>query len=232
MKRFWREALAVETETGFGVTLDGRPLNTPAKAPVVVPGRALAEALAEEWAAVGEEVDPRGMRLTRAVNVTIDRVAEARDEVVEHLAGYGATDLICYRAPHPTELVAREAAAWDPLLAWAAGRYGARLETGQGVIHVAQPEAALAALARAVSRQDPWQLTALSDLVTLSGSLVIGLAIAEGRLGAEEGWAAGRIDEDWNVEQWGEDAEAAAEDAVRRADFLSAARLLRLVSEI
>lgn len=229
MKRFWRAAHVTEAATGFGVALDGRPLNTPARTPVTVPGQALAEALAEEWEAVGETVVPQAMPLTRAVNVTIDRVIEARAEVVEHIAAYGATDLVCYRAPHPAELAEREAAAWDPLLDWAAHRYGAHLVTAEGVMHVAQPEGAVAALTGAVARQDPWRLTPLSELVTLSGSLVIGLAVAEGPLDGETGWAASRVDEAWNIEQWGEDAEAAEQAALKRADFLAAARFLGLL---
>ncbi len=229
MKRFWEAAAVTEEPGGWGVRLDARPLNTPAAARVVVPARPVAEALAAEWEGVGETLDPRAMPVTRAVNVTIDRVAGARAEVAAAIAAYGEADLLCYRAPHPPELVARQAAAWDPLLDWAAEAHGARLLCAEGVMHVAQPPEALARLAAAVEALDPWRLTPMHELVTGSSSLVIGLAVAAGRVGAEEGWRASRIDEDWNLEQWGEDAEAAAQAARREADFLSAARLMALL---
>jgi len=229
MKRFWKEARAVELEQGFGVVLDARPLRTPAKAPIVVPTRAMAEAMAAEWDAQGPEVKPATMPVTRAANSTIDRVIAARAAVAASLAAFGGSDLLCYRAPFPPELAAGQAAAWDPLLDWAAARFGARLGVAVGVMHVPQSDAALAALARAVEAHDAWELTALYDLVTISGSLVLGLAVSEGRLTAPEAWRASRIDEDWNIREWGEDEEAAATSRLREADFLAAARLLDLI---
>ncbi len=230
MKRFWSQARAVEAEEGWDVHLDARPLNTPARRRVRLPTRALAEALAAEWDGQGPEVEPRAMPLTRAANATIDRVVEARAEVAAAIAAYGGSDLLCYRAPHPPALAARQSAAWDPLLDWAADAFDARLLPAEGVMHVAQPEEALARLGEEVARASPWELTALHELVTLSGSLVLGLAVRAARIDAEAAWAASRIDEDWNAEQWGEDAEAAAQAARKAADFHAAGRLLALLS--
>jgi chaperone required for assembly of F1-ATPase len=231
MKRFWQEVRVTEGARGFGVALDERPLNTPAKKPVEVPGRRLAEALAAEWAAQEGEVNLLGMPLTRAVNVTIDRVAAARAEVAAQVAAYGETDLLCYRAPHPPRLAERQEADWDPLLDWAAERLGARLSTGAGVMHVPQPAEAVERLAAQVHGLSPWALTPMHELVALSGSLVIGLAVRAGRIEPAEGWRVSRLDEQWNIEQWGEDAEAAAADAKRRESFLAAARLLAILAE-
>lgn len=232
MRRFWREVAVIAPEApgeGHGIALDGRPLNTPAKRAMRVPAASLAEAVAEEWRAVRETVDPLAMPLTRAANVTLDRVIEDRPAIARMVAAYGETDLVCYRAPHPPALVERQAALWDPLVAWAETRYGARLVLAEGVMHVAQPEASVAALRRAVESYDPWRLTPLHELVVLSGSLVIALAVAEGELAPEEGWHLSRLDEDWQTEQWGEDAEAAAAATRKAEDFAAAARLLRLL---
>ncbi|MGF1500941.1 MAG: ATP12 family chaperone protein [Paracoccaceae bacterium] len=229
MKRFWSETAVVPVATGFAVRLDDRPLMTPARAPLDVPTRALADGIAAEWQAQGDRVDPLSMPLTRAANAAIDRVRPGQAEIAARIAEFGRSDLVCYRAPEPARLVARQAAAWDPLLDWAAERYGARLRLGEGVMFVTQDDGALDRLRNAVEAFDAWGLTALHDLVALSGSLVIGLAVAEGRIDAAEGWRAGRIDEDWNAEAWGEDAEAAADAADRRTAFLSAERLLGLL---
>ena len=229
MRRFWKDATVAKAPGGFEVRLDGRPLRTPARAPLILPSQALADAVAAEWAAQGDEVRPSEMPLTRAANSTIDRVTAARDEVAGMIAAYGETDLLCYRAPHPRELVEEQAARWDPLVGWAAEVLGARLRLVEGVIHVAQEAAAVEALAGTVRRHDPWELTALHDLVTISGSLVLGLAVSHGRLAAQEAWTLSRIDEDWNVREWGEDAEAAAAAERRRLDFANAARLLELL---
>lgn len=229
MKRFWTDVSVVVEPGGFGLRLDARTLNTPARAPVIVPGRELADALADEWRKVEATVDPLAMPLTRAVNVTIDRVLNERAAIAERVAAYGESDLLCYRAPHPPGLVARQMAAWDPLLDWADAELGARLRLAEGVMHVAQPADALAALRSAVETHSAWTLTPLHELVTLSGSLVIGLAVAAGELTADAGWAASRIDEDWNAEHWGEDAEAAEQASRRQRDFLSAGRLISLL---
>ncbi|WP_339950315.1 ATP12 family protein [uncultured Albimonas sp.] len=230
-KRFWTQAAATQTAEGWGVALDGRPLRTPGKAALIAPTRALAEALAAEWDAQTEIVDPSSMPLTRSVNTAIDRVADKHAEVVEAVAAYAGSDLLCYRAPHPARLAARQAEAWDPLLDWAAREHGARLLCAEGVMHVSQPEAALVRLHAATAAHDPLALVALHELTVLSGSLVIALAVSAGQIGAEDGWARSRVDEEWQAEQWGEDGEAAAMAARKRADFLAARRLLDLISD-
>ena len=229
MKRFWREVTVEEADGGFGFRLDRRPVRTPAKAPCLLPTRALAEAVAAEWAVVEGEVDPAAMPLTRAANSAIDRVIPEREAVAALVAAYGEADLICYRAPHPAGLARRQTDAWDPLVAWVGETLGARLVVVEGVVHVAQPPDSLARLGAAVRAHGAWELTALHDLVSISGSLVIGLAVSHGHLDAATAWPLSRIDEDWQIEEWGEDDEAAAVAARRRLDFVNAARLLELV---
>lgn len=230
-KRFWTEVHVAETPGGFGIRLDARTLRTPAKAELVVPTRALAEAIAAEWRAVEGEIRPEALPFTRAANVAVDRIAADPGPLVAHLAAYGETDLLCYRAEAPVGLQARQAAAWDPALAWAARDLGAPLAVTEGVAHRAQDPASLAALHAAVGAHDAFALTALSELVTLSGSLVLGLAVARGALGAPEAWAAARLDETWQEEQWGVDDEAAEMARVRENDFLRAATLLELLAD-
>lgn len=224
-RRFWREVEVVPEGEGHAIRLDGRPLRTPAKAALRVPARALAEAVAAEWRAVGEEVDPLAMPATRAANAAIDKVAPQRGAVVAELAGFGASDLLCYRAEAPEGLVARQAEAWDPLLGWAEAAHGARLRVATGVMPVAQDAGALDRLAAPLARADAFALTALSDLVSLSGSLVIGLAAVSGDWEPDDLWARSRVDEAWQEEVWGRDEEAAEAAARRRRDFLGAARL-------
>jgi chaperone required for assembly of F1-ATPase len=230
-RRFWAEATIAPEGEGWGVRLDARALRTPAKAPLVVPTRAFAEVVAAEWAAQGETVDARVMPATRLANAVIDKVAAQRAEVAALVAGYGASDLLCYRAPHPPALAARQAAGWDPLLAWAEDALGARLAVQTGVMPVLQDPAALARLARRVEGLEPFSLAAFHDLVSLSGSLVLALAVLDGWLAPEEAWSLSRLDEDFQIEEWGEDAEAAEAAARRRAAFLEGARFLRLLSD-
>ncbi len=229
MRRFWKRAEVREEEGGFAIALDDRPVKTPAKAPCVLPARALAEAVAEEFASQAEKVDPRTMPLTRAANTTIDRVIPALEVVQADLAGYADSDLLCYRAEYPAELAGKQTEGWDPVLAWVAEALGARLDILGGVMHQPQPPESVAALTGAVRAHDAWETTALHDLVTLSGSVVLGLAVSHGRLDAGDAWRLSRIDEDWQISQWGEDAEAAAAAAAREADFHQAARLLDLL---
>ena len=227
-KRFWKAATVVPGAGGFAVHLDGRAVKTPAKAALLLPTQALAEAVAAEWQAQGEKVDPTTMPVTRAANAALDKVAAQHDEVAALIAAYGETDLLCYRAERPEELVALQTAAWDGWLDWAAARYGARLATTCGVVPIVQPEAALAALGARVAACDIWELAALHDLVGITGSLVLGLAVAEGDLGAEAAWEASRIDENWQISQWGEDEEAAEMAALKRQALLAAERFWRL----
>ena len=228
-KRFWTDATVEPVAEGHAVRLDGRSVRTPRKVELVVPSRSLAEGIADEWRAQGERVDPTSMPLTRAANATLDKVVPQMAEVAAGLVEYGGSDLLCYRAAGPDALVSRQAAVWDPLLAWAATEIGARLVLTEGVIPVAQPDPALDALHRRVEAFSAWELTALSEFVSLSGSLVIGLAAMEGQ-DAGTLWAASRVDEDWQAEQWGLDAEEAERVAIRRAAFVQAARYLELLN--
>lgn len=229
MKRFWAETGVAEAEGGWTVTLDGRPIRTPAKAGFVLPTRAYAEACAAEWEAQTEGVRPDTMPLTRSANAAIDKVRVQFDEVAEMIAAYGDTDLLCYRAEGPEGLVTRQAGAWDPLLDWAADSFGARLVPVAGVMHQPQDAQALARLSEATRAFDPFALAAFHDLVALSGSLVIGLAAARRAETPETLWKISRIDEDWQAEIWGIDEEAAAQSALKRQAFLEAAHIFSLL---
>ena len=229
MKRFWKAATVSIAEDGWQVLLDERPVRTPAKRPCIVPIEAMADEIAAEWDAQTDSVNPMSMPLTRAASTCLDRVAPEMPAVRANVAGYGETDLLCYRAPHPEPLVMRQAEAWDPWLDWSAAALGAPLNVGTGVMHVAQREQSLTNLSLAVETCGPWTLTALSELVTISGSLVLGLAVQRGSLPAAEAWQLSRIDEDWNIDEWGEDADAAALAERRRKDFMNAARLLEML---
>lgn len=225
MKRFWKQ---VEVAEG-GITLDGKPVRTPGRAPLTLPTPALADAVAEEWRAVGETIDPRAMPLTGLANAAIDRIAADPASFATGLARYGESDLLYYRAAEPEPLVARQQAAWDPLLDWARGRYDVHFETVTGIIHRAQPPATLARLSEAVAALDPFRLAGLSPVVTVSGSLVAALALLEGAADADAVWAAAQIDEAWQEEQWGSDDLALRARAAHRADFDAGARFLALL---
>lgn len=228
-KRFWQAALVVPAPDGFAVHLDDRPLQTPGKAALVVPSEGFATAIAAEWDALGAEIRPEALPFTRAANSAIDRVRPARPAVVAAVAAYGETDLLCYRAEAPAALVARQAAAWDPLLDWADATLGARLRVVSGLMPQPQPEASTAALRAAVEGFDAFALMALHDLVTISGSLVLGLAVAREAVDGARAFALAQLDEDWQAEQWGWDAEAAAAAGRRREDFLRVERMLALL---
>lgn len=227
-KRFWKEATALETGGGFSIRLDGRVVKTPAKAALILPTLALAEAVAAEWDAQQGAVRPETMPLTRAANSAIDKVAPMRAEVIAELAGYGGSDLICYRAERPQPLIDRQAAAWDPLVDWAATHLQSPLVLTHGIMPVPQPEASLARLTGHVAGLSDFGLAGLHDLVAISGSLVLALAVTEGRLTAEQAFAASRVDSRWQAEQWGEDEEEAAAEAIRRDAFLQADRFFGL----
>ena len=216
MKRFWTD---VAIDADRVVTLDGKPVRTPGRRPLALPTDALAEAVAEEWRAVGETIDPRTMPLTGLANAATDPIANDPAQFAARLAAYGESDLLCYRADGPPLLVERQAAAWDPLLAWARGRYDVAFAVTEGVMHVAQPDATIARLHEAVAAYDDFRLAGLSPVVTLTGSLVIGLALIEGRLDADRAWAAAGIDEDWSVEMWGEDWQATQLRELKRKEF-------------
>ncbi len=227
-KRFWKTATAEVCDGGFTVRLDGRAVKTPAKSALVVPTLAMAQAIAAEWDAQQGVVKPDTMPYTRAANSAIDKVATQFTEVADLIAAYGASDLLCYRADGPEALIARQAAGWDPLLDWAATVLDAPLNVTQGIVHIAQPKASLAALTARVHATTPFQLAALHDLVAISGSLVLGLAVTMGRITAEQAFALSRIDENWQAELWGVDDEAAALEAFKHEALLQAGRFFGL----
>ncbi|WP_083101303.1 ATP12 family chaperone protein [Pseudophaeobacter leonis] len=221
-KRFWKAATTSETPDGFTVHLDGRLVKTPAKAALIVPTLAMADAIAVEWDAQQEGINPETMPFTRSANAAIDKVANQHAEVAEMLADYGDSDLLCYRADSPQELVARQAAEWDPALDWAEQTLGARLHPRHGLSHQAQDQAALAQLRQAVHSLSNYQLAAFHDLVSMSGSLVLGFAAAYNWRTADEIWRISRLDETWQEEQWGVDDEAKATAELKRRAFLHA----------
>jgi chaperone required for assembly of F1-ATPase len=229
MKRFYREASVRSGPDGGEVLLDERPVRTPAKRALTLPTDALAEAIAAEWNAQGEEIRPRTMPLTGLANAAIDRVAPDKDAFAASLAAWGESDLLCYRSEAPASLVARQSSLWDPLLAWAQRRFDVDFATTTGILHRPQPANTVAQLSHAVAARDAFELAALAPLVTISGSLVIALALAEEAIELEAAWAAATLDEAWQAEQWGEDAEAAARLEARRAEFEAAQRFLRLL---
>jgi chaperone required for assembly of F1-ATPase len=228
-KRFYKDVAVKDEGTGAALLLDGKTVRTPAKKKLVLPGRALAEAVAEEWRAQGERIDPASMPLTKLANSAIDGVAGREQAVIDDIMSHAAADLLCYRAPGPQGLVEAQAKHWDPVLAWAADGLAAPLKLGAGVVHVAQPQASLDRIRQALAGRDPFSLAALHVMTALSGSALLALAVALGRLTPEEAWAAAHVDEDWQISQWGEDQEAAARRENRRRDFAAAARTLQLL---
>ena len=226
-KRFYKSATVESAEGGWTVHLDARPLRTPGKSALIVPTLPLAEAVAEEWNAQTGKIDPTVMPLTRTANSAIEKVAPQKAAVADMLAEYGDSDLLCYRADHPDELVQRQQQGWDPMLTWAAETLGARLAPRVGVMHEPQDPGALAALRAEVHKLDSFELAPFHDLVALSGSLVLGLAVSHGHPAAEI-WHLSRIDESWQEEMWGADEEAAEVSEIKRTAFLQAERFLRL----
>ncbi len=229
MKRFWKDASVAPAEGGFAIHLDGRPVRTPAREALLVERRALADAIAAEWAAQGEDVDPSSMPMTGFANAAIDRVTPDPLAFATDLGRYAEADLLCYRADAPAELAARQTEKWDPVLNWAGARYGARFHLGTGILHIPQDEDTVTHLKAAVALLDPFRLAALSPLVTISGSLVIALALADGALDPEVAFDLAHLDELWQVEQWGEDDLALKAREARKADFLAAARFIELL---
>ena len=226
LRRRFYQAVSVEArDGGYAVLLDGRPVRTPARKTLATPTPALAQALADEWEAQREVVDPAAMPLTRLANSIIDGVADAPGPVKAEVAKFLGSDLACYRASGPDGLVARQRQHWDPLLAWAGDALGARFVLGEGVMFVTQPPEALAAAAHAIP-DEPWKLGAVSAITTLTGSALIALAMAHGHLSAADAWAAAHVDEDWNMHQWGHDEQALERRAAREAEMRAAATVL------
>ncbi len=229
MKRFWANVALDETTGGWSISLDQRPLKTPARETLVVAHRELAEAIADEWRACGEEIDPRAMPLTGLANAAIDHVAPSPARFAADLAQYAEGDLLCYRAEHPPKLVAAQAAAWDPLLDWARRRFAVEFIVTGGIVHVPQPADTIGRLTGALPQAAPFALAALSPIVTIGGSLVTALALFERAIAVDAAWAAVSLDDRWQIEQWGADDEAVASLANRQTDFAAAARFLELL---
>ncbi len=230
MKRFYREATVVSEQGRYSVTLDGRPVLSPGKSPLELPTRLLAESVSAEWNAQGEEIDPASMPMTRFANSAIDRIRPRRDEVVNEIAAYAETDLLCYRTATPEGLAERQAFTWQPLLDWAATQYGASLRVTQEIIPVAQDKDAVAALRNQIVSRDEFALSALHSLTAASGSVVIALAVAESRIDPKEASAASLIDETYQAEEWGEDPESIARWEAIGAEIEAAARFLAAVT--
>ena len=229
-KRFYKQVTTdAEGGEGAALKLDGKPVRTPGKAALRLPTPALAEAIAEEWRAQGERIDPLTMPLTRITNSAIDGVVGRETAVIDDIMAHAGSDLLCYRAPGPDGLVKAQQTHWDPVLAWAKTTLGAPLLLAEGVAHVAQPETSLGRLREPLLGRDAFSLAALHVMTALTGSALLALAVAQGRLTPEAAWKAAHIDEDWQINQWGEDAEAAERRKNRWRDFAAAARTLALV---
>lgn len=229
MKRFWRDVDIDAGEGGWSIRLDDRPVQTPARAVLTVPSKALAEAIADEWRGVEDTIDPRAMPMTGTANAAIDRVAPEQQAFAGGLARYAEADLACYRSDWPPELIERQEKAWDALLAWARRRFDVDFAITSGLIHVPQPQGTIEQLAHAVQSLDSFKLAALSPLVTIGGSLIAALAVLEKAISPQEAWDSVSIDERWQLEQWGSDPEAKLALDNRERDFMSAARFLELL---
>lgn len=227
-KRFWTSSAVVPASGGFTVELDGRPVRTPAKRALIMPTAAMAQVVADEWDAQEGMINPHSMPATKTANAALDKVAVQHGEVAEMLAAYGDSDFLCYRAEGPEALVARQAAAWDPMLDWADQTLGVRLEPRVGVIHAPQDMDALERLSVRTHQLNPFELAAFHDLVSLSGSLILGFAAALKARDIDVLWDMSRLDELWQAEQWGKDDEAEAQAELRRTAFLHADRMFHL----
>lgn len=229
MKRFWKEAVAVAQDGGWGVALDERPLRTPQRAPLIIASTALAEAIAAEWHQQGDSIDPATMPMTGMANAAIDLASPDPAAFAEPIAAYAATDLFCYRDDRDALLQSEQAAAWNPLLDWAEARFGIEFVITQGILPVDQPPSTVAALRTAVFGVDPWPMAPLTRLVTIGGSLVAGLALVERAFDPEALWEAVSLDELYQERRWGADSEAQKARAIHKRDWDNAARFLTLL---
>lgn len=225
-KRFYKD-VGIGEGAFFQVLLDNRVIKTPGKRALMLPSRALAEAVAAEWQAQGEFIDPSTMPLTRFANTAIDAVAGVQQDVANDIVAYAGRDLLCYRAQGQSELAQAQAAAWDPVLDWAREAIGAHFDVAEGVMPIDQPSMALKRFASALEPHEPFRLTGLHVLTTLTGSALLALAHARGFLDAAQAWAAAHVDEDYQIRQWGEDYEAGQKRKQRQAEFEAASRLLK-----
>ena len=230
-KRFYEVVDIAEAGDAFAIHLDGRPIRTPARQPLHLPTRALAELIRQEWNAQETDIDPTTMPVTRLVNTAIDGITNDPQAVIEDILRFAGTDLLCYRADGPQRLVDRQNELWDPVMDWARASLGARFVLAEGVMHVEQPREAIGAIGIHVAAHDsPIALASLHSVTTLTGSALLAVALAKGELSAEEAWEAAHVDEDWNIDQWGEDAEAAARRAYRWGEMQAADRAFKAVS--
>lgn len=227
-ERFYRAAEARAHDDGFVIVLDGRPVRTPARKALAFPVRDLAEAAASEWAAQKDAIDPFSMPLTRLANAIIDGVVDNPAPVAQEIEKFLGTDLLYYRAARPPGLVARQSEAWDPVLAWARASLGAQFILSEGIVFVEQPEQALMR-ARTAVPADPWRLGAVHAMTTLTGSALLALAVAAERLSVGEAWEAAHVDEDWNMERWGEDPLVLERRAFRWAEMQAAGKVVACV---
>jgi chaperone required for assembly of F1-ATPase len=230
MKRFYRNAQSVPVVDGYGIALDGRLVKTPGRHELVVPGKALATALASEWNAQREEIHAAAMPLTRLAGIAIDRAGRHRQAIIEQVANYAGTDLVCYRAQHPPALAARQHAMWQPLIDWAGLRYDAPLAVTIGIVPTTQPASSLRAFAAEVADRDDFALTALYAATIACGSLVIALALIEGHIDAAEAFAASQLDESFQIEAWGEDAEQVERRRLLAGDIAAATQFTTLLN--
>jgi len=227
-KRFYKDVAVTDEGGRAGLLLDGKPVRTPGKAPLSVPTKPLAEAIAEEWRAQGEHIDPRTMPLTKLANSAIDGIAGRTEAVIDDIMAHARADLLCYRASGPQGLLAAQASHWDPVVAWAKDALDAPLNLAEGIVHVAQPDASIAAIRKELDGADAFALAALHVMTSLTGSALLALAVAKKRLDPDAAWEAAHVDEDFQISQWGEDAEAKDRREARKRDFDAAARALEL----
>ena len=228
-KVFWSEVTVGKVDDGFAVLLDGREINTPLKSKLYLPTKALAQEIASEWASIEDNIDSEKLPLTKIANAVIDKVSVESDGIIPMLAEYATTDLVCYRATKPAGLIKRQQEVWDPLIEWFANDYGVRLKVGTGVMPITQSPDVLDICSKALRGYTAFELAAIYDLITLSGSFVIGMAAADKKLSISEAWSASRVDEDWQMQEWGEDEEATELARTRQLAFERSSFVLDLL---
>lgn len=230
-KRFYKEAAVAERDGGFSVELDGRVVKTPARQNLVLPTRAAAQLIADEFTAQEKEIDPAQMPATRLANTAIDGIVNDPQAVLEDVLRFASSDMLCYRAGSPQRLVQRQTESWDPIIDWAAAVLNARFILAEGVIHVEQPREALGAFGVHLGAfTDPFAIAALHTITTLTGSAILALAVAKGEISGDEAWELAHLEEDWTSEQWGEDAEATIRRDIRKREMQAAVQILQAVS--